>query len=74
MQKVGRALRRRIYYAYFKVDLLIQVFIRFRCKELGNTGSLNICMPLALNNDFMRKKSQIKSRRVQYILFKAKWR
>lgn len=67
------AFRWWIYCAYFKVDLLIQVFIQFHCKDLSNTVSLKICMPAVLDNDFTRKKSQIKSWRSQYILFNAKW-
>ena len=50
------ALSQWMYYAYFKVDLLIQVFIQFHYKGLSNMVSLNICKPVELNNEFHEEK------------------
>lgn len=49
VQKVaGITFSQGIYYGYFKIDLLVQVFIRFQCKKLSSKVNVNICMPVAV--------------------------
>lgn len=52
VQKVaGITFSQGIYYGYFKIDLLVQVFIQLQCKKLSNKVNVNICMPVAVNRD-----------------------
>lgn len=63
VQKVARiTFSQGIYYAYFKIDLLVQVFIQFQCKKLSDKVTVNICIQVAVNSMIHElKKKMVRS-------------